>query len=162
MCDLILEEIQEDDELRTLSETRLDATCYKDPEYHLLAMDIAFYGAMYMSENDFGKVVETVGESVYWPTLDEYNPNISAEEWKSFLIEDSKAYPSTLKMLKAMLDLGGEATCKKLSEVLGVHPSSCVSRGNTLGQRAKKNTTYLLVWMEIKNDFSLFLLSDTK
>lgn len=138
MCDLILEEIQEDDKLRTLSETRLDATCYKDPEYHLLAMDIAFYGAMYMSENDFGKVVETVGESVYWPTLDEYNPNITAEEWKSFLIEDSKAYPSTLKMLKAMLDLGGEATCKKLSEVLGVHPSSCVSRGNTLGQRAKK------------------------
>lgn len=75
--------------------------------------------------------------SPYWPSLDEYNPNISADEWVVFLKEDRKAYPSTLEMLKAMLELGGEATCKKIGELLGEHPSSCISRGNTLGRRAK-------------------------
>lgn len=74
----------------------------------------------------------------YWPSLDEYNPGLSAADWTAFLREDKKNYPSTLEMLKAMLELGGEATCKKIGELLGEHPSSCVSRGNTLGRRVKK------------------------
>src|SRR5699024_8475035 len=74
----------------------------------------------------------------YWPSLEEYNPNISSDEWVLFLQEDKKSYPATLEMLKAILELGGEATCKKVGELLGEHSSSCVSRGNTLGRRAKK------------------------
>lgn len=81
--------------------------------------------------------VEETSDSTYWPSLEEYNPNISADEWVLFLQEDKKSYPSTLEMLKAMLELGGEATCKRVAELLGEHPSSCVSRGNTLGRRAK-------------------------
>ncbi|WP_455390874.1 hypothetical protein [Frisingicoccus sp.] len=76
-------------------------------------------------------------DSKYWPSLEEYNPNISAEQWIDFLQEDRKTYPSTLEMLKAMLELGGEGTCKRIAELLGEHPSSCVSRGNALGRRAK-------------------------
>lgn len=80
---------------------------------------------------------ETV-DSKYWPSLEEYNPNISVEKWVIFLQEDKKTYPSTLEMLKAMLELGGEATCKKIAELLGEHPTSCISRGNTLGRRVKR------------------------
>jgi hypothetical protein len=73
----------------------------------------------------------------YWPSLEEYDPGMSAEQWKSFLIEDSKEYPSTLKMLKAMLELGGEATCSKLAEVLGSNAQAWRNRGSSLGRRVK-------------------------
>lgn len=76
-------------------------------------------------------------DSSYWPSPEEYNPNMTSDQWVEFLKEDRKTYPSTIEMLKAMLELGGEATCKKVGELLGEHPSSCVSRGNTLGRRAK-------------------------
>ena len=138
LCDQILEVVLEDEELVKMSQSRLDESCYQDPALHLLAMDIAYYGAMYMEETDFTLSVDTVDEDIYWPTLEEYDPKISVKEWEGFLAEDRKDYASTLKMLKVMLELGGEATCKKLSSLLGGHPSSWSSRGNSLGQRVKK------------------------
>lgn len=134
LCELILKEIDDDAELRELSEKRLDDTCYKDEKYHLLAMDIAFYGGIYMDDTDFGKEKEIV----YWPSLEEYDPGMIAEQWKGFLLEDAIEYPSTLKMLKTMLELGGEATCNKLAEVLGSNAQSWSSRGSSLGRRAKR------------------------
>ena len=134
MCELILKEIYDDAELREMSEKRLDDTCYKDEQYHLLAMDIAYYGGIYMGNEDFGREKEIT----YWPSLEEYDPGMSAEQWKSFLIEDCKEYPSTLKMLKTMLELGGEATCNKLADVLGSNAQAWSSRGSSLGRRAKK------------------------
>ena len=44
----------------------------------------------------------------------------------------------TFEMLKTMLELVGEATCKKMAGILNEHPSTCVSRGNSLGKRVKK------------------------
>ncbi len=77
-------------------------------------------------------------DTKYWPALEEYNPNISTDQWYAFLQEDRRIYPSTLEMLKAMLELGGEAACKKIAEFLGEHSSACGRRGNALGMRAKK------------------------
>ena len=134
MCELILKEIEDDAELREMSTNRLDDNCYRDEKYHLLAMDIAYYGGVYMEDTDFGREKEII----YWPSLEEYDPGISAEQWKDFLTEDFKAYPATMKMLKTMLDLGGEATCNKLSEILGDNAQSWSSRGSSLGRRAKK------------------------
>lgn len=73
----------------------------------------------------------------YWPSLEEYNPNMTALQWTEFLAEDSKTYSATLTMLRTMQSMGGEATCNKLAEVLGESPSACISRGTTLGKRAK-------------------------
>lgn len=78
------------------------------------------------------------GDDGWWPSLDEYNPNISTEEWADFLKTDSKKHLLTLKMLSTMLELGGEATCKKLSDILGGHPSTYISCATGLGERVKK------------------------
>ena len=94
MCELILKEIYDAAELREMSENRVDDTCYKDEQYHLLAMDIAYYGGIYMGNEDFGREKEIT----YWPSLEEYDPGMSADQWKSFLIEDCEEYPSTLKI----------------------------------------------------------------
>ena len=130
MCELILEEILKDAELQKMSKSRLDVSCYQDEEYHLLAMDIAYFGGVHMSDI-------TSNEPVYWPSLEEYNPGITSKQWQSFLVEDSKNYPSTLKMLKTMLDLGGEATCNKLADVLGENAQSWSARGSAMGRRVK-------------------------
>ena len=43
-----------------------------------------------------------------------------------------------MKMLKGMMELGGEASCKKLSTVYGGHPSTYIGCAVNLGKRAKK------------------------
>ena len=61
LCEVILQEM--DDEVKNMSLSRLDEDCYKDESYHLLAMDIAFYGGVMMEDADFGKeVVKETGE----------------------------------------------------------------------------------------------------
>ena len=52
MCELILTEVHNDAKLKEMSADRLDNTCYKDEQYHLLAMDIAFYGGVYMEDDE--------------------------------------------------------------------------------------------------------------
>lgn len=45
MCDRVLEKVLQDQELQKLSRERLDDDCYADPEYHLLADDIVYFGS---------------------------------------------------------------------------------------------------------------------
>lgn len=50
----ILEEVQKDPELLELNQKRAaEFHTYNDPDLHILAADIAFYGANYMQESDF-------------------------------------------------------------------------------------------------------------
>lgn len=119
LCHLILGEIQKKEHEYT-----------SFPEFSLAAWT--------STKDRKSEASEDVSDSDYWPRLEDYNPNISVDKWVLFLQEDRKTYPATLEMLKALLELGGEATCKKLAELLGEHPSSCISRGNTLGRRAKQ------------------------
>lgn len=53
MCQLILEQVKEDEELIAMSRARLDDSCYKDEALHLLTMDIVFFGSTYMTEEDW-------------------------------------------------------------------------------------------------------------
>lgn len=75
----------------------------------------------------------------WWPSLDEYNPNLTKDDWKKYILEVEKPHhPSPMKMLKGMLELGGEASCKQLTAVYGGHPSKYVGCAMNLGRRAKK------------------------
>lgn len=75
----------------------------------------------------------------FWPSLEEYNPEITKEEWINFINEVEKPeHPSPMKMLVAMLELGGQASCKQLSEVYGGTPNAYIGCTTSLGRRAKK------------------------
>ena len=79
-------------------------------------------------------------EVSYWPSVDEYNPDLTKEDWKKYIIEIEKPnYPQIMQMLKALMDMGGEATCKKLAEVYGGTASGYVGRVVNLGKRVKKH-----------------------
>ena len=78
-------------------------------------------------------------EITYWPSLDEYNPNLSKNDWKKYITEVEKPnHPRPMQMLKSLMDIGGEATCKKLSEVYGGTVSGYVGCSYNLGRRVKK------------------------
>lgn len=139
LCNLILEEIKKDEELVQMSRARLDETCDQDEALHLLTMDIVFYGGVYMSEKDFQENALVQTSSAYWPSLEEYHPGLSKDDWKRFLTEiEMPDHPVPMQMLRALMDQDGEATCKKLSDVYGGHPSRYVGASVNLGKRAKK------------------------
>ena len=46
----------------------------------------------------------------YWPSLAEYDPRLTKEDWKKYLLEvEIPNHPSPMKMLKGIIELGGEA-----------------------------------------------------
>lgn len=75
----------------------------------------------------------------YWPTLAEYDPHLTKEDWKKYLIEvEIPKHPTPIKMLKGIIELGGEASCRQLSNKFGGHPSVYVGCTMNLGRRVKK------------------------
>lgn len=72
-----------------------------------------------MSDKDFKTRPSVSAETAYWPSLEEYNPGITTEMWKSVLCNPSVTSPENLNMLRKMLKLGGESTCAHLAETFG-------------------------------------------
>ena len=140
LCELVLEEVKKDNELISMSTSRLDDSCYNDKAFHLLTMDIIYYGSTYMSEDDVYSLSDSIVDTLnYWPSLEEYNPKLTKEKWKEFIRKvELPNHPSTMAMLKALMELGGESTCKKLASVYGGHPSRYVGCAVNLGDRVKK------------------------
>lgn len=58
-------------------------------------------------------------EEAWWPSLDEYNPEISKEQWLE-LLKDRKTFTDNAYFaIAAMYDFGGTATCRQLEEKYG-------------------------------------------
>lgn len=58
-------------------------------------------------------------EEAWWPSLDEYNPEISKEQWLE-LLKDRKIFTDNAYFaIAAMYDFGGTATCRQLEEKYG-------------------------------------------
>lgn len=78
-------------------------------------------------------------DSSWWPTLAEYDPRLSKEDWKNYLLEiEIPHHTSLMKVLKGIIELGGEASCKQLSDKYGGHPSVYVGCTTNFGRRVKK------------------------
>ena len=113
---------------------------YEDSQLHLLAQTIMYINqdGYEISSNNGVKQVKP-NEKPYWPSQDEYPVNISKEEWKKYIEEiELPNQVSGMKMLKGLMELGGEASCKKLSEVYGGGPSRYIGIAVNIGKRAKK------------------------
>lgn len=75
----------------------------------------------------------------WWPSKEEFDPQLTKEKWLKYLSEiELPNHPSPMKMLKGMIELGGEASCKLLSDTYGGHPSVYAGCTMNLGRRVKK------------------------
>ncbi len=132
MCELVLDEVKKDTELQKISSARLDDGCYKDSGLHLLTHDIVYFGSR-------NALADSAVSDDWWPSLDEYDPNLSKEDWKKYVLEiELPDHPSPMQMLKAMMELNGEASCKRLSQLYGGTVSAYVGYAFNLGKRVKK------------------------
>lgn len=77
-------------------------------------------------------------KDTWWPSQEEYPLNLTKDDWKKYILEvELPNHPSPMKMLKGMMLLGGETSCKQLSEVYGGHPSAYAGCAMNLGRRVK-------------------------
>ena len=139
LCKIVEAEVRRDTELCSMSAERLHADCYQDGEYHILTMDIIFFGSIYMDAEDFKDYEPVQEEENYWPSLEEYDPGITKQMWLDVLEDRSITTPDMLRMLKGMLKLGGESTCAHLAEVYGYTYGHYNAWGSTFGSRVKNH-----------------------
>lgn len=133
LYDELAEYFATDSELVELLNSHLDDSCYPDPKLRTLAIDVGFYISRYYKDKQTQK-----NSDGWWPSLQEYNPNISKDDWKKYILEVEKPnHPSPMQMLKAMVELGGEASCKKISDVYGGTPYRYVGCTMNIGRRVK-------------------------
>lgn len=81
-----------------------------------------------------------VGSDDWWPSQTEYPLNLTKENWKDYILNiEIPNHPVPMRMLKAMMELDGEASCKKLSDLYGGHPSVYAGCAMNIGRRVKKH-----------------------
>lgn len=129
----ICAELQKDDELRNMLAAQVDSTCYADPEMRTLTIDVGFYISRYYSKRN-----DEPAADEWW--LTDYSPAISTEEWIALLNDAEVFIPSSLEIMKRMLDYGGKATCTQLSVKYGETKNFYNSGSVALARRVAERT----------------------
>lgn len=76
----------------------------------------------------------------WWPSLQEYNPEITEDDWLSLLQNKEIFDFNSMCMMKRFLDIGGAATCTVLAEKYGKTASSYIAVAKALSKRVIEKT----------------------
>ncbi len=80
-----------------------------------------------------------MSEEISWfPTLEEYNPNISKEKWLDILDDRNLTTEQNLHILACMYNIGGEATCTQLAQKYGDTKNTYNSGSSNYAKRIVK------------------------
>ena len=80
------------------------------------------------------------GAEEWLPSREEYDPGISTKQWAA-LLENRNVFVSQAQaLMKRMLDCGGAATCKQLSELYGESMNFYLGAATGLAKRVAKAT----------------------
>ena len=105
------------------------------PDENTLRRDLSNMMAIYSDYIALSKD----NKETWWPSKEEFDPQLTKEKWLKYISEvELPNHPSPMKMLKGMMELGGEASCKQLSDTYGGHPSVYAGCTMNLGRRVKK------------------------
>jgi len=134
----VLQHVQRDSELLRMIQAKLDGlgnAYYPDPEHHLLADDVIYFGCQLHKEE-------------YWPSQADYDPEIRVEQWKGLLTDSAVCTAGNLEILQQIRLLGGEATCKQLSAQFGNSSAHYNGSMVQLARRVQEKTGCPLVQNE--------------
>ena len=138
MYDEIRAVLQEDSEFRQMLNEALTEDCYSDPELITATIDFGFYIARFYQE-------DTTQNDDWFPSLEEYTPGITVEDWTDLLHNPDVFDQNSLDVIRAFYDIGGQATCSELAQKYGntaMHYSGIVTG---LAKRIQKATSCPLV-----------------
>lgn len=79
-------------------------------------------------------------KSEWFPSLDEYDPGLTTDDWLDLLNDKNVFDEKSLNVIKLIYDMGGNATCKELSDKYGDTPQHYNSIATSLAKRIIKVT----------------------
>ena len=133
--------IKQDTQLVLTFRDILTRTCYRDPELKTLTNDVGFY----LSE----VFLKKQKEDRWFP--EDYNPNITVEQWKEMLRDSSVFTPNSLKIMKRIKDYGGQATCTQLSIKYGESKNFYNSGSSSLARRVAEKSGCEIITRDNEN-----------
>lgn len=106
----VTELMKQKPEIRNWETQGMTAVHYPDPEYRMLATDLAY---CYTE-----RILKEQKAEQEWEPKD-YNPGITVENWVSLLANNEVYHESAKTVIERLLDYGGQATCTQLAQKYG-------------------------------------------
>ena len=106
----VTELMKQKPEVRNWETQGMTAVHYPDPEYRMLATDLAY---CYTE-----RILKEQKAEQEWEPKD-YNPSITVENWVSLLANKEVYHESAKTVIERLLDYGGQATCTQLAQKYG-------------------------------------------
>lgn len=109
---------------------------WPDTHWNIAAIDLGFYlSRFYLAEQKAAQM-----QAEWFPAKSEYDPGITTAQWSALLQDPSVFTPEALRVMKCMLDYGGQATCKQLAMKYGETNNFYISNSYHLAQRVAEKT----------------------
>ena len=109
---------------------------WPDTHWNIAAIDLGFYlSRFYLAEQKTAQM-----QAGWFPAKSEYDPGITTTQWSALLQDTSVFTPEALRVMKCMLDYGGQATCKQLAMKYGETSNFYISNSYHLAQRVAEKT----------------------
>lgn len=109
---------------------------WPDTHWNIAAIDLGFYlSRFYLAEQKAAQM-----QTGWFPAKSEYDPGITTAQWSALLQDASVFTPETLRVMKCMLDYGGQATCKQLAIKYGETSNFYISNSCHLAKRVAEKT----------------------
>ena len=109
---------------------------WPDTHWNIAAIDLGFYlSRFYLAEQKTAQM-----QAGWFPAKSEYDPGITTAQWSALLQDTSVFTPEALRVMKCMLDYGGQATCKQLAIKYGGTSNFYISNTYHLAQRVAEKT----------------------
>lgn len=109
---------------------------WPDTHWNIAAIDLGFYlSRFYLAEQKAAQM-----QTGWFPAKSEYDPDITSAQWSALLQDASVFTPEALRVMKCMLDYGGQATCKQLAIKYGETSNFYISNSCHLAKRVAEKT----------------------
>lgn len=109
---------------------------WPDTHWNIAAIDLGFYlSRFYLAEQKAAQM-----QTGWFPAKSEYDPGITTAQWSALLLDASVFTPEALRVMKCMLDYGGQATCKQLAIKYGETSNFYISNSCHLAKRVAEKT----------------------
>ena len=95
-------------------------------------MSQAYYELVFSTDINF--------DTKWWPSLEEYTPGFSIEDWMELLGDTSIFKDNYLAIMKRLKDIGGSASCSQLAEKYGESKNFYNSGSSSLAESIAKKT----------------------
>ena len=122
--------------IRSAIETAPAGKYWPDTHWNIAAIDLGFYlSRFYLAEQKSAQM-----QTGWFPAKSEYDPGITTAQWSALLQDASVFTPEALRVMKCMLDYGGQATCKQLAIKYGETSNFYISNSCHLAKRVAEKS----------------------